>query len=44
MKIADCDERRCIMAEIAWGKDLQEALGHAAESHKPVYLDFWFDG
>ncbi len=32
------------MAEIAWGKDLQAALALAASSHKPIYLDFWFNG
>ncbi len=32
------------MAEIAWGKDLQAALALSAQSHKPIFLDFWFKG
>ena len=32
------------MAEIKWEKDLQAALALSASSHKPIYLDFWFQG
>lgn len=32
------------MAEIKWERDLQAALALSAVSHKPVYLDFWFNG
>ena len=32
------------MAEIKWEKDLQTARTLAEKDHKPVYLDFWFDG
>lgn len=32
------------MAEIKWETDLQSALALAEKSHKPVFLDFWFDG
>ena len=32
------------MAEIKWERDLQAALALSAEKHKPIYLDFWFEG
>lgn len=32
------------MAEIKWERDVQAALGLAEKAHKPVYLDFWFEG
>lgn len=32
------------MAEIKWERDLQAALALSAASHKPIYLDFWFNG
>lgn len=32
------------MAEIKWEKELQTALALAEKAHKPVYLDFWFNG
>jgi hypothetical protein len=32
------------MGDIKWETDLQAALALAEKSHKPVYLDFWFDG
>jgi len=32
------------MAEIKWETDLQAAQVIAAKSHKPIFLDFWFDG
>jgi hypothetical protein len=32
------------MAEIKWEKDLQAGLALSANSHKPIYLDFWFEG
>jgi hypothetical protein len=32
------------MAEIRWEKDFQVALELSQKSHKPVFLDFWFDG
>ena len=32
------------MAEIVWEKDVQAGLARAADSHKPVFLDFWFEG
>jgi hypothetical protein len=32
------------MAEIKWETDRQAALVLAEKSHKPVFLDFWFDG
>ncbi len=32
------------MAEITWERDLQAALALSANSHKPIYLDFWFQG
>ncbi len=32
------------MAEIKWERELQAALALSAESHKPIYLDFWFNG
>jgi len=32
------------MAEIKWETDLKGALVLAEKSHKPVFLDFWFDG
>ena len=32
------------MAQIKWGSDLEAAQKLAAKGHKPVFLDFWFDG
>jgi hypothetical protein len=32
------------MAEIRWEQDFKAALEAAGKAHKPVYLDFWFDG
>lgn len=32
------------MAEIVWERNLQAALALSANSHKPIFLDFWFEG
>ena len=32
------------MAGIRWESDVQAALVLAEKAHKPVFLDFWFDG
>ena len=32
------------MAEIKWERDVQAALALAEKAHKPIYLDFWFEG
>jgi len=32
------------MTELKWERDVQAALALAEKAHKPVYLDFWFDG
>ncbi len=32
------------MAEIKWEREVQAALTLAEKTHKPVYLDFWFEG
>ncbi len=32
------------MAHIKWESDHSEALARAAQSGKPVYHDFWFQG
>ena len=32
------------MAEIKWERDLQATLALAEKAHKPIYLDFWFEG
>lgn len=32
------------MAVIKWESDLQAAIELARKDHKPIFLDFWFDG
>lgn len=32
------------MGEITWESDIQTAVALAEKAHKPVFLDFWFDG
>jgi hypothetical protein len=32
------------MGEILWVRDYESALAKAAETKKPVFHDFWFDG
>ena len=32
------------MGEIRWEKDFEKALAKAADTKKPIFHDFWFDG
>lgn len=32
------------MAEIKWETEVRAAMTLAEKSHRPIFLDFWFDG
>lgn len=38
------DREVCIMGEIKWERDFNEAIKKAKREGKPIYHDFWFEG